>query len=168
MVKLETFRLLGYILANVNIVLSVLESVKCLTKIGYGFDVIPSIELLLALLCIGFNIVLIIGIKIVNVACVKVNRRFLIVWNIAVIIYMILEYFYTMITHRPADKGVIMLIVAVVLFFVVFIFQLWILNGVLRYVENETLKKLPATGDSEDVDESTDCVPKDQEMKPET
>lgn len=45
----------------------------------------------------------------------KANRTFLIVMNTAVIVYTILEYFYLMITHRSADKGVIILIVAVVL-----------------------------------------------------
>ncbi|XP_058829998.1 uncharacterized protein LOC131689143 [Topomyia yanbarensis] len=137
MVELATYRMMGYIFANVCIVLSVLEAAKCLTKIGNGYDLVPSVELLLAILCIVFSLVLIIGIKRANVSCVKSNRAFLIFLNTIAIIFTVMEYIYTMLVYRRIDKGWITLIIAVVLFIVIFLLELWILNGVLRYVESK-------------------------------
>ncbi|XP_021697808.1 uncharacterized protein LOC110675965 [Aedes aegypti] len=137
MVQTETFRLLGYFFATIKIVLSTLEAIKCTVDIGGIHDFMELIKLILSFVFTVFSLLLILGIRLLQEKLILINRLFSIVVNALMIVYTTGKYLTMMIVRRQTEKGLIALIIIVVILIVILIFEVWLINGVLRYVRKK-------------------------------
>lgn len=154
MVQVKTFRLVGFIYAALNIIVAITESIRCLGSFGseYENNTVLALKSIFALFCFAFAIMLVIGIEREKIEYIIVYRIFVIFRSICGLVYMVINSLIIIVDqgNDPSGTGkvvlgVFLLLLAIVLLVGVFAFELWILEGIKRYVEQPTeIVKVPS------------------------
>lgn len=143
MVQVKTFRLVGYVYAALNIIMSITEAIICLGSFGseYENNTVLALKSIFALFCFAFAIMLVIGIEREKIEYIIVYRIFVIFRSICGLVYMVINSLILIVDNGNDPStgkvllGVFLLALAIVLLLSVFAFELWILEGIKRYVE---------------------------------
>ncbi|XP_055628691.1 uncharacterized protein LOC129770088 [Toxorhynchites rutilus septentrionalis] len=153
MAKVQTFRFVGHIYATLIIVVAVFEAIRCLGYFGseYENNTVLALKSIFALFCLAFAIMLMIGIEKEKIEYIIVYRIFVIFRSICGLVYMFINSLIVIVDHAntastgKAVVGVLLLIVAIAICVGVFAFELWILEGIKRHVEQPTeVVKIPS------------------------
>ncbi|KAL9692590.1 hypothetical protein quinque_015804 [Culex quinquefasciatus] len=158
MVSVETFRVLGYVYGILGIAGSTFEMTKCILRIAIGHiehhqrhfnsehfrqaqDVSTVFALPLCALWMVFFVILILGIKQKNLILVRAHKMFLIISNaIGFIILgigiLVLTIFYN---EKDAKLARVILVIVLVIGLASYLLALWIVNGVIRYIETDRI-----------------------------
>lgn len=153
MAQVKTFRNVGYIYAALNIIVATIEAIRCLGSFGseHENNTVLALKSIFALFCFAFSIMLVIGIKKEKIEYIIVYRIFVIFRSICGLVYMVINYLIIIVDQANSDPtgkvilSVVLLILAILVYITVFAFELWVLEGIKRYVEQPVeIVKVPS------------------------
>uniref|UniRef100_A0A8D8F1I1 (northern house mosquito) hypothetical protein n=1 Tax=Culex pipiens TaxID=7175 RepID=A0A8D8F1I1_CULPI len=136
MVPASKARKLGWIYAVISLTLAVLEFALCVFRIVHEINSFTCFAVVVAIVWIIFSIVLIVGIKQNNAWHVKAYRVFLFAGNALTLLLLIGTDGDGQITNWSQQVWV-SLVVGSLGVIALFALELWIINGVIRYIERE-------------------------------
>ncbi|XP_055609473.1 uncharacterized protein LOC129756588 [Uranotaenia lowii] len=151
---IQAFRIVGYVYAVLNIVVAICEAIRCLASFGseHENNTVLALKMIFSLFCFAFAIMLVIGIKREKIEYIIVYRIFVIFRSICGFVYMLINSLIIIVdlantsSTGSAMFAGLLLILAIALFASIITLELWVLEGIKRYVElpTEIVKPTPA------------------------